>query len=133
MFELKLLLGDELCPNWYYGSNLVLEQETSCELELELAWSHALSTTLSDRVLLGGEEVNFTSTSVEGERRDPEVALTIGPSLQLRPTNRTFLDVVGLFGVTGDSPDAQLYFIFGYQFGKRAGPSVMAPVSTIGN
>ncbi|MEZ6072062.1 MAG: hypothetical protein R3C10_17845 [Pirellulales bacterium] len=130
---MKLLLGDEIADNLYYASNLVLEQETSGVREQELAWSHALSSTVIDRVLLAGIEMNLTSNTVQNARGSAEVGFTIGPSLQLRPTNRTFLDVVGLFGVTNDSPDAQMYVIFGYQFGQRAGPSIRAPLSTIGN
>ncbi len=133
VYEIKLLAGDEILPNWYYATNLVLEQETAGEREQELAWSHALSTTVIDRLLLAGVEMNLTSTTVHGARGEPEVGFTIGPSLQLRPTNRTFIDAVGLFGCTDDSPAAQLYFIFGYQFGSRAAPSVAGPRSTIGN
>lgn len=133
VYEVKLLLGDQIGDNLYYATNIVLEQETGGEREQEIAWSHALSMTLIDRLLLGGLEANFTNTTVHSDRGRADTGFTIGPSLQLRPTNRTFVDVVGLFGVTNESPDAQLYVIFGYQFGTRAGPSVPGPRSTIGN
>lgn len=133
VYEAKLLMGDQIGDNWYYGTNFVLEQETSGEREQELAWSQAFSTTVIDRILLAGFETNLTSNTAQGTRGDPQVAFTIGPSVQLRPTNRTFLDVVALFGVSGHSPDMQAYIIFGYQFGTRAAPSGYAPASTIGN
>ncbi|MFO0912627.1 MAG: hypothetical protein U0795_06705 [Pirellulales bacterium] len=133
VYELKLLLGDQLAENLYYATNLVLEQETSGELEQEFQWSHAISRTVIDRVLMAGIEMNLTSTTVHGGRGEHENGFIIGPSLQLRPTNRTFLDVVGLFGTNSESPDARMFIIFGYQFGLRAGPSVRAPASTIGN
>jgi hypothetical protein len=55
--------------------------------------------------------------------------------MQWRPTNRTFLDVVGLVGCLGgktpvqESLKGQIFIIFGYQFGSRAGPSseIFAP------
>lgn len=70
---------------------------------------------------------------MHGDRGEHESGFIIGPSLQLRPTNWKFLDVVGLFGTNSESPDARMFIIFGYQFGLRAGPSVRAPASTIGN
>jgi hypothetical protein len=122
-YELKLLLSDSLFENLYYSSNLILEQETSGEHETELGWSHALGTTLIDQCLLGGVEMVLSGTTVAGARDDQEVSFMIGPSLQWRPTNRMFVDVVGLFGTTPESPVAQMYVICGWQFGVRAGPS----------
>ena len=47
----------------------------------------------------------------------------IGPSLQWRPTNRIFVDTTFFWGCNRESPKYEAYFILGYQFGKRAGPS----------
>jgi hypothetical protein len=149
-FEIKLLLSDELFHDLYYASNIVLEQEVAGELETEIAWSNAFGTTIIDRLLMAGIEMNLSSTTVEGARGEPETAFTIGPSIQLRPTNRTFWDVVALFGTTEESPICQMYIVWGYQFGTRAGPSngyaggtassyfqgngnIQAPTSTRGN
>jgi hypothetical protein len=135
-YELKLLLSDELIDNVFYASNLILEQETSGERENELGWSNALSTPIIDRVLLGGVECVWSGVNVHDDRDTRTNELLIGPSLQFRPTNRTFIDAVGLFGTTDDSPRAQCYFIFGYQFGTRAGPAdgyIGGPASTSGN
>lgn len=122
-FELKLLLSDELLCNLYYGSNLILEQEVSGDLETELGWSNAFGTTVIERILLAGVEMVWSGTTVKDNRSNAEESFLIGPSLQWRPTNRTFLDVVGLFGTTDESPEAQMYIVFGYQFGTRAGPT----------
>jgi hypothetical protein len=132
VYEAKLLLGDQVLPNVFYGSNLILEQETSGGRATELSWSHAVSSTIIERRLLMGMETLFTSASEHGDRIHPEISVLLGPSLQYRPTNRTFIDLVGLFGTTSESAKAQAYMVLGYQFGQRAGPNV-APVSTIGN
>jgi len=132
-YEAKLLLADNLTENIYFASNFILEQETGDERETELGWSNAIGTTLIERKLMGGIEMVWSGTNVHGNRTHHDISFLIGPSLQYRPTNRTFLDVVGLFGTTSESPEAQMYIIFGYQFGTRAGPAtVSGPASTRG-
>lgn len=132
VYEAKLLLGDEIFSNVFYATNLILEQETSGHRATELSWSHAVSSTIIERRLLMGLETLFISATDNTDRIHGEISMLAGPSLQYRPTNRTFIDVVGLFGTTSQSAKAQMYVVAGYQFGRRAGPSV-APVSTIGN
>src|SRR5512135_3453884 len=107
----------------FYASNVTFEQETGGGRAQEIAFSQALSTPLIERKLLAGVEMLLQSTTESGSRGDPEVEFLIGPSVQWRPSNRTFLNVVPLFGTTKDSPIAQMFVIFGYQFGGRAGPS----------
>src|SRR5205085_5986043 len=103
-YEAKVLLGDELTESLFFATNFIIEQEVEGdERETELVWTSALSTPIIDRVLLAGIEMNLSGTTVKGQRDDAELTFTIGPSLQLRPTNRTFLDVVGLFGTTPES------------------------------
>src|SRR5512135_243247 len=134
IYEFKLPLADEIGPNLFYASNVTFEQETGGGRAQEIAFSQALSTPLIERKLLAGVEMLLQSTTESGSRGDPEVEFLIGPSVQWRPSNRTFLNVVPLFGTTKDSPIAQMFVIFGYQFGKRAGPSrgISGPVSTSG-
>lgn len=133
-YEAKLLLADNLTENIYYSSNVILEQETSGERETEIGWSHALATTVIDRRLLAGIEAVWSGTNVHDNRSHYDIAFLIGPSLQFRPTNRTFVDVVGLFGTTDESPRAQMYIIAGFQFGTRGAPVGFAgPAATRGN
>lgn len=122
-WEAKLLLADELTPSLFYATNVILEQEVSGDLETEIGWNNALATPIIDGKLLGGIESEFSATTVKDNRSDAEVSLTLGPSFQLRPTPRTFLDLVGLFGTTDESPVARMYIIWGIQFGARPGPS----------
>src|SRR5512135_138928 len=134
IYEFKLLLADEIRPNLFYASNVTFEQETGGGRAQEIDFSQAFSTPLIERKLLAGVEMLLQSVTESGSRGDPEVEFLIGPSVQWRPSNRTFLNVVPLFGTTKDSPIAQMFVIFGYQFGKRAGPSrgISGPVSTSG-
>ncbi len=135
-FELKLLFGENLSSRLFYASNLIWEQEVDGECESEYAWSHALTTPLVEERLLTGIECRLASITEKGARDNPSIEFLIGPSIQWRPTNRTFVDVTGLVGTTADSPASQMYVVFGYQFGTRAGPSsgyVSRPVSARGN
>lgn len=136
-YEAKLLLADQITPRWFYASNFILEQEVDGdELENELGWSNALSTPIIDRKLMAGFECLWSGTTVRGGRDNRTNEFTIGPTMQWRPSNRTFFNTTALFGTTPDSPVCQCYFIFGYQFGRRAGPAknyIGAPSSTIGN
>ena len=70
-----------------------------------------------------------------GARSDADVTCLVGPSMQYRPTPRSYLNVVSMFGTTRE-PLCQMFVIYGWQFGLRAGPSrgyMGGPASTIGN
>lgn len=123
-YELKLLLADSFFHDkLYFAGNFIIEKEVGGEKENELGYSQAFATTIIDGKLLGGVEMIYRAQNVHGDRGTWNNEFLIGPSFQWRPTNRTFLDVTGLFGCTPGSPRAEMYVIFGYQFGKRAGPS----------
>ena len=134
-YELKLLLSEEITCRLFWATNFILEQEAEGEeRETELAWSNALSTPLIERKLLVGVESVLSRVTTRQTRDDPEISFLIGPSLHWIATNRIFVDVVGLFGTTSESPTSQMYVVAGYQFGTRAGPSgeISAPTSTRG-
>ncbi len=127
-YEFKLLLGDSFFEDQlFYGCNFSIEKELGGEKEVELQFAQALGTTIIERKLMGGIEMYYQNNSIQGMRGTPANTFVIGPSLQWRPTNRTFVDLVGLVGVTGGHQSAtvqgQMFLVFGYQFGKRAGPT----------
>jgi hypothetical protein len=142
-YELKLLLADEIhldsfgCERaLFFASNVILEQEVGGEKETEWAWSNAIGTTIIERKLMAGIEMEMNRTTVHGGRGDPEWEFKIGPSLQLRPCDRMFIDLVGLVGTTHDSPHARMFIVVGYSFGKGSGSSeggISGPISTRGN
>ena len=117
VYELKILLGEELAPRWHWGLNGVYEQEVGGGRTTEWAVSQAISYTLIDEKLSAGLEMKFVHESENSSRGRPEIKFLIGPSVQWRPTRNSHLDVVPLFGVTGDSPHVEAYVVFGFDFG----------------
>jgi len=121
-YEIKVLLADEFFDGLiFFAGNFILEQEVAGGHETELGYTQAIATTIIERKLLGGIEMWYRTANEHGSRHDHSYEFLLGPSLQFRPTNRTFLNVTGLFGTTTDAPRAEMYCIFGYQFGNRAG------------
>lgn len=123
-YELKLLLADSFFNGKvYFAANPYVEKEIGGEKENEIGYTQAIGMTIIERKLLAGVEMIFRAENVHGDRGTWANEFLIGPSMQYRFTNRAYLDVTGLFGVTKAAPTAEMYVIFGYQFGKRAGPS----------
>jgi hypothetical protein len=116
-YELKLLLGQDLAPRWHWGFNVFYEQEVGGGRESEAGFSQALSYTVIDEKLSAGVEMNLERSSGRNLDGEPAVEFLIGPSVQWRPTSRTHLDFVPLFGTTSDSPCVEAYIIFGFDFG----------------
>lgn len=134
-YELKLLLADSFLNDYlFWAGNFIIEQEVGGEKETELGYSQAFATTLIERKLLGGVEMIYRAQNVHDDRANWNNEFLIGPTFQWRPTNRTFLDVSTLFGTNPQSPYVECYFVFGFQFGNRAGPNFggITP-STLGN
>lgn len=131
VFEVKLLLGDEIAKGLHWGLNLAYEREIGGELANEFAVAQGLSYTIIDQVLSAGLEMQFKYENVAGERNNGEHKFQIGPSVQWRPTKNTHIDIVGLFGCTNDSPRFEGFLIFGFDFGggehAGGGKNVLAP------
>jgi hypothetical protein len=121
-YELSLALGAGLAPRWHWGANLFYEQQVGSGRETEYAVSQALSYTLVDDKLGLGIEMKLDDET-DKDDRNPHFELLIGPSVQWRPTSRTHLDVVPLFGVTGRAPQVQTFVFFGIDFGPGSEPA----------
>jgi hypothetical protein len=132
-YEVKLLLSETLAPRWHWGMNLAHEQEVSGDRETEWAVSQAFSYTLIDEKLSAGVEMLFEHATVAGERSNPEIEFLIGPSLEWRPTSRTTLNLVPLFGVTHDSPHIEAFVVFAVDFGCGKEREEHAPASLRAN
>jgi hypothetical protein len=129
-YELKLLLGEQLAPCWHWGFNLFYEQETGGARATELGFSQAVSYSAIDSKFSVGVEMNFEHTTQKSSRGNPAIEFLIGPSIQWRPTTRTHLDFVPLFGATRDSPRVEAFLVFGIELGDgAASKEVEAPVS----
>jgi len=131
-WEVQLLLGEELAPELHWGLNLFFEHQIGDDRHQEIAVSQAASYTLIDQKLSAGVEMKFSSESDKDSRNDPENHLGIGPSFQWRPTRRTHLDVVPLFGIGHSSPQVELLVFFGFEFGPGSKGEGVVPASLRG-
>jgi hypothetical protein len=121
--EPKLLLGGELGPGWHWGLNLVYERELANrdDANEEYKLTAGLSYTLIDQKLSLGPEVELV---YEAEREkaggvaevERSRQVHVGPSLQWRPRPTVHLDLVPLFGVTGESKRMKTFIVFGLKF-----------------
>lgn len=109
LYEIKLLLGDEIAPRLHWGFNAVFEQEVGGERAREIAFSQGVSYTLIDQRLSAGVEMQFKHETERTTRNNPEIKFQIGPSVQWRPASRWHIDLVPLFGVTQDSPRVEAF------------------------
>ena len=120
VFEIKLLLGEQLAPRWHWGFNAIYEQEVGQSRATEWAFSQGISYTMIDEKLSAGLEMKFVHETAKGSRSNPEVKFLLGPSVQWRPTPRTHLDLVPLVGLTHDSPRVEAFIVFGIDlFSKK--------------
>jgi len=116
VIEGKLLLGGEIVSRWHWGTNLVFEYEMGDEHETAYELTAGLSYTIVDEVLSLGGEGKFALIDSSEDRGNFAEEVLIGPSLQLKPLPQMHIDVAPLFGVTGDSPVAQIYVVVGWEF-----------------
>lgn len=130
-YEVKLLLGEQLSPRWDWGFNLFYEQETGGARTTEWGFSQAVGYSPLDSRFSVGVEMNFEQTNERGSRDDHKIEFLIGPSIQWRPSWRTHLDLVPLFGTTKDSPRAEAFIVFGIELGSGVeSKETKVPIST---
>ncbi|HEX5135575.1 MAG TPA: hypothetical protein VFY93_01255 [Planctomycetota bacterium] len=116
VYELKLLMSDDLGPRWRGAVNAIYEAQDSGAEETEIAISGAVSYTIRDEKFYAGVELKVNRVTEGGPDGAPDMEILLGPSFQWRPTPRTHLDIVPLFGLTDDSPVAQVFVVFGIGF-----------------
>lgn len=116
VIEYKLLFGDEFASSWHWGSNLVLEHETGGELTNEYELTFGVSKTLVDEKWSAGGELKASLADTHDDRGNYEEELKIGPSVQYRPRPNIHMDFAPLIGIGHDSPDAEIFFVLGYDF-----------------
>lgn len=132
-WEAKLLLADDIGSRWQWAVNFFYEKQTSGAEEIEMGASAGLSYALFDPCLTVGIEAKYERTTAIDSRDDPEIEVLVGPSIQWHPTRRIHIDIAPLFGVTEDSPDMQIWVVFGFDLWPgTSAHSVSAPSSTRG-
>lgn len=132
VWEVKLLLGEQLAPRWHWGMNLIYEQAAGEGRTTEAAWSQGVSYTMIDQRLSAGLEMRFAHETSRGSRSTPEITYMLGPSLQWRPFARGHLDLVSLIGVTHDAPKVESFVVFSIDLGTFKGSSRYTPTSLRG-
>ena len=132
VFELKLLLGEQLAPRWHWGFNAVFEKEIGDERATEWQATQGVAYSVIDEVLSVGAEMKFTYETAHGSRGEPEHKFQVGPSVQVRTSRHTHLDLVALFGTTDESPTWESFVIFGIDFGGKSA-SHYAPAASRSN
>jgi len=121
VYELKVLFSDDLGPRWRGAVNLIYEAQDSGSEETEMAISAAASYTVIDDKFYVGAETKINRVTEDGPHGPPNMEILLGPSFQWRPTERTHVDLVPLFGLTNDSPVAQVFLVFGMDFSGLGG------------
>lgn len=129
IWEIKLLLGEELAPRWHWGLNLIYEQEAGQSRAREIAWSQGVSYTFIDQKLSGGLEMRFAHETTQGTRSQPEITYMVGPSVQWRIFSHGHIDFVNMFGVTKDAPKVESFIVFSLDLGGVKGNGHYAPAS----
>ena len=132
VYEIKLLLGEQLAPRWHWGVNFIYEQEVGGGRATEMTWSQGVSHTLIDQRLSAGLEMRFAHETANGSRGQPEITYMLGPSVQWRPWSRFHLDLVPLFGITRDAPKMEAFVVFSFDLGTLKGSSRYTPTSLRG-
>jgi len=114
--EPKILFGGELAQRWHWGVNFVAECQTGGDLAREYQFCSGLSYAVRDYKLALGGECKAAFTDTKEDRGNFEDSIVLGPSLQYRPFPQMTMNFAPLFGVTSDSPTAQVWFNTGWEF-----------------
>ncbi len=114
--EPKLLLGGEIAERWHWGMNFVVEFQLGGDRETEYQITNGFSYTVIDSVFSVGIEQRLILADEKNDRGDFSTSLVIGPSFQWRPLPPLTVNVAPLAGVTGGSPDLQLWINVGWEF-----------------
>ncbi|HEX2746924.1 MAG TPA: hypothetical protein VHM91_02910 [Verrucomicrobiales bacterium] len=129
VIEPKLLFGGDIGKDVQWGVNFVFEAETAGEKTEEMQVTGGISQALS-RSFSVGLEAKYVHETVKGARSNPEHKFLLGPSIQWCPCENSHIDLVALAGFTEESPDVELWFVGGIEFGRgNSSRTPHAPVS----
>jgi hypothetical protein len=96
--EAKLLFGGPIVERWFWGANLVCEQELDDEHETEMAVTGAVARTIVDERFSLGLEVKGEMVRVDEQDFPASYEVLAGPSIQWTPVGPVHIDLVLLFG-----------------------------------
>jgi len=116
--EVKLLLGGGIARAWRWGSNIGWTQEASGERAIDRTLTAGVSYTAGAIASVGVETrlALADRLSAEGGPRTPMAReFLTGPSLQIRPVRRLYLDVAALFDAR-DTSRSRTALVAGWEF-----------------
>lgn len=115
----KLLIAGGRAIGWRWSSNVSWARQAGAEREVQRTVTAGAAYAPGRVVSIGFEaRVALTDRLVSGggARTAMSHELLAGPSLQLRPVRRLFIDLVPLFGATSDSSRSRTTLLAGWQF-----------------
>ncbi len=128
--EGRLLLAQDFGEHVEWAFNAFFEQEVSGDRGREWGFAQTINIPVThDEKVKVGVEMEYKNFTDKDTRDDADNRFVIGPSFSWKPTRYTQLDIAPLFGVTDDSPRAQVFVVFSMAFGGGA-HEAEAPVST---
>src|SRR6266568_1748769 len=130
-YEFRLLLSQDFGERFEWAMNWFFEKENTGDRGREWGFSQAVVTPilLPNERLKVGVEMEYKNVTTKDTRGDPLNSFVIGPTVAWKPTASTRLDVSPLFGVTDDSPVADVFVVFSWLFGGEHAEAE-APVSS---
>lgn len=129
--EGRLLLAQDFGEHFEWAFNAFFEQETGGDRGREWGFAQsAMVPVTRNEWLKVGVEMLYTNFSDKGIRDDAENRFVVGPSIAWKPNRWSRLDVSPLFGVTDESPRAQIFVVFSMLFGGHERSEAEAPAST---
>ena len=131
-YEFRLLLADEFFQRLEWSMNLFFEKENTGDRGREWGAAQSLVTPilLPREQLKVGVEMQYKNFTVKDTRGDPQHSFVIGPTVALRTSKSTRLDVSALAGCTDDSPRVQVFAVFSWILGPGGEEHGEAPAST---
>jgi hypothetical protein len=115
--EFQLALADELSPNWHWGAALFYERQVGGLDFREHAIGSGISYSVLNEKINLGAEAKYSRAVNESGLSHTQRRLAVGPSVQWRPSDRTHLDFVPMWGVTSSAPKLEVFVFFGFEFG----------------
>ena len=130
-YEVRLLLAQDFFERVEWAMNWFFEKENTGDRGREWGFSQAamIPVLLPNERLKVGIEMLYKNVTTKDTRGDALNSFVIGPTLAWKPTAQTRLDVSPLFGVTDDSPIADVFVAFSWLFGGERSEAE-APVSS---
>ena len=129
--EGRLLLAQDFGEKIEWAVNGFYEQELSGDRGREWGFAQSIATPLTkNEYFKVGVEMLYTNFTDKDSRSDPSHRFVIGPTAAWKPNRWSRIDVSPLFGVTEDSPTAQVFVVFSVLFGGHGSSEAEAPAST---